>query len=173
MTRLGVLWDYVPPVTYEGEGELGLDELKRGAGTHRFSLRVWTIRNTKDVEAALVALPAEHVDALYVTAGSVHLQAQTTSRIVQFAQERRLPTMTDFGGTLFRAGMLISYSANPVALARQAAGFVDRILRGARPADLPIERPSKVDLAINLKTAKALGLTIPQSLLQRADQVIE
>jgi putative ABC transport system substrate-binding protein len=80
--------------------------------------------------------------------------------------------MTD-SPALFPAGILITYSANPATLARQAAAFVDRILRGTRPAELPIERPSKLDLVINLKTAKALGLTIPPSLLQRADQVIE
>jgi putative ABC transport system substrate-binding protein len=67
----------------------------------------------------------------------------------------------------------VTYSANLTTLARQAAGFVDRILRGARPAELPIERPSKIELIINHKAAKVIGVTVPQSLLLRADQVIE
>lgn len=100
----------------------------------------------------------------------MHFQA--APRIVEFARERRLPTMTDVR-PVFQAGMLLTYSPSPAVLARQAAGFLDRILQGARPSELPIERPSKVDLIINLKTAKDLGLTIPPPLLLRADQVIE
>jgi len=170
MRRLAVLWGYVPPFVYVGEGDLALDELKRAANALGVTLRVWETRRVDDVESALRAVSSEYADALYVSGGSVHVQ--TAARIVEFARKQRLPTMTDVR-TLFEAGSLVTYGANPATLARQAAAFVDRILRGARPGDLPIERPSKLDFLINLKIAKALGIRIPPSLLLRADQVIE
>jgi len=83
----------------------------------------------------------------------------------------RLPTMYVHRGYV-EAGGLISYGTNILDLFRRAADYVDRILKGARPADLPIEQPTQYKLVVNLKTAKALGLTIPQSILQRADEVI-
>jgi ABC-type uncharacterized transport system substrate-binding protein len=94
------------------------------------------------------------------------------ARIVEIVNAQRLPSV--FGLTYWaEAGGLMSYSANLYAVQRRAAMFVDRILKGAKPGDLPVEQPTKLELVINLKTAKALGLTIPQSLLVRADQVIE
>jgi len=170
MRRLAVLWGWVPPFAYVGEGELALEELKRAANTLDVGLRVWETRRAEDVEPALRAVSTHHADALYVSGSPVHRRA--AAKIVEFARAQRLPTMTDTR-TLFEAGILVTYSANPTALARQAAGFVDRILRGARPAELPIERPSKIELIINHKAAKVIGVTVPQSLLLRADQVIE
>ena len=170
MRRLAVLWGWVPPFAYPGEGELALDELKRAANTLHVGLRIWETRRVEDVEPALRAVSADQADALYVSGSPQH--RQTAARIVEFARKQRLPTMTDTPG-LFQAGILVTYSANPATLARQAAASVDRILRGARAGELPIERPSKLDLIINLKAAKAIGLTIPQSLLMRADRVIE
>ena len=92
--------------------------------------------------------------------------------IVEFAAKHRLPAI--YGGQEFvNAGGLIAYGVSYPHLYYLAARYVDKILKGAKPADLPVEQPTKFELAINLKTAKALGLTIPQSLLLRADQVIE
>jgi len=170
MRRLAVLWGWVPPFAYVGEGELALEELKRAANTLDVGLRVWETRRAEDVGAALTAMSTDHADALYVSGSPVH--RRSAAKIVEFARRQRLPTMTDTRG-LFEAGILMTYSANSAMLARQAAAFVDRILRGARPAELPIERPSQLELIINLKAAKAIGLTIPQSLLLRADQVIQ
>jgi putative ABC transport system substrate-binding protein len=93
-------------------------------------------------------------------------------RLVELSTRHRFPTMYVFREAV-EAGGLMCYGANIPDLFRHPAGYVAKILRGAKPADLPIERPTKFELVINLKTAKALGLTIPQSLLQRADQVIE
>ena len=92
--------------------------------------------------------------------------------VVELALKQRLPTISGFVA-MTRRGGLLSYGADTIAMSRHAAIFVDKILKGAKPADLPVEQPTKFDLVINLKTAKALGLTIPQSLLQRADHVIE
>jgi putative ABC transport system substrate-binding protein len=92
--------------------------------------------------------------------------------VVDWALKHRLPTISAYASTTLSGGLL-SYGTDLYAMPRRAAVFVDKILKGARPADLPIEQPTKFELVINLKTAKALGLTIPQSLLQRADQVIE
>jgi ABC-type uncharacterized transport system substrate-binding protein len=93
-------------------------------------------------------------------------------RIVDFAEKHRLPTISDYRW-FPEAGALMSYGANPRALYRRTADYVDKILKGAKPADLPVENPSKFELVINLKTATALGLTIPQSVLVRADEILQ
>jgi putative ABC transport system substrate-binding protein len=92
--------------------------------------------------------------------------------VVDLAFKQRLPTISALTYVI-SSGVLLSYGADAIAMSRHAAVFVDKILKGAKPGDLPVEQPTKFDLVINLKTAKALGLTIPQSILGRADQVIE
>ena len=92
--------------------------------------------------------------------------------IVEFAAKQRLPTMFGLRADV-EAGGLMSYSPNLADVFRRAAYYIDRILKGAKPGDLPIERPTKFELVINLKTAKALNLTIPQSVLVRADKIID
>ena len=93
-------------------------------------------------------------------------------RIVDLAMRHRLPVMGEFS-SMAVAGALMSYAPNQINMWRGAARYVDRILKGAKPADLPVEQPTKFELVINLKTAKALGLTLPASVLARADKVIE
>jgi putative tryptophan/tyrosine transport system substrate-binding protein len=173
MSRLAVLWGYVPPVAHVGEGEMALEELTRAANKLGMEVVVWKTPTREETQAALAVLSQDRADGLYVTGSPAHADSRTAERIAQVAVERRMPSMSDFAGPGFAAGLLVTYSAGVASLARQTAGFVDRILRGAAAADLPIERPSKFDLVINMKTAKALGLTIPPSLLLRADQVIE
>jgi putative ABC transport system substrate-binding protein len=127
------------------------------------------IRRAEDIVPALGALKG-HVDALIVT-GDAFLNTHGT-RINAWALGARLPTMHGSPGQV-AAGGLLFYGPDYLDLFRRTAEYVDKILRGAKPADLPVEQPTKFERVINLKTAKALGLTIPQSLLLRADQVIE
>lgn len=123
-----------------------------------------------DFERAFAAMARDRVDALLVP-GDTFLFTER-QRVAELARERRLPGIYSVR-EYTEAGGLMSYSARLTEQFRRAAAYVDKILRGASPATLPVESPSQYELVINLKTAKALGLTIPQSLLVRADQVIE
>ena len=119
---------------------------------------------------AIDALANAGVDALYVQPSA--LTDPSRSQMADAALKARLPTMGAIPNYA-ESGFLLSYGASNVAWSHRSAYFVDRILRGARPSDLPAEQPSKLELAINLRTAKALGLTISPSLLARADRLIE
>jgi putative tryptophan/tyrosine transport system substrate-binding protein len=121
-------------------------------------------------DRAFNAMVAAHADALFVVASTI-LSAHH-ARIIDLAAKHRLPAIYDWREHA-EAGGLLAYGGSVSAFAHRAAIYVDRIFKGARPADLPVERATKFELIINLKTAKALGLTIPQTLLLRADQVIE
>jgi putative ABC transport system substrate-binding protein len=126
------------------------------------------IRRAEDIAPAFAALKG--AEALYVCGDP--LVSANRVRIVTFALAARLPTMHDHRGHL-EAGGLMCYGPNFADLFRRAAEFVDKILRGAKPADIPVEQPTKFELVVNLTTAKALRLTIPESFLLRADEVIE
>jgi putative ABC transport system substrate-binding protein len=124
----------------------------------------------KELEHAFSVIAKKRVNALLVLPDGMFWGERR--RIADFALRSRLPSM--FGNTEHaEAGGLMSYAPNSFEPYRRAAYYVDKILKGAKPADLPVEQPTKFELVINLKTAKALGLKIPQSLLLRADQVIE
>jgi putative ABC transport system substrate-binding protein len=142
-----------------------MDEVQAAASTLGLEATMLEIRRAGDVAPAFEALK-DRADALYVVG------APLTFAITTLALGARIPTIFDFRDFV-DAGGLMSYGANVTDLLRLAADFVDRILRGAKPADLPVQQPTKFDLVINLKTAKALGLKIPESFLLRADEVIE
>ena len=127
------------------------------------------IRRAEDIAPAFEALKGR-ADALYVITDA--LVSTNRIRINTFALAARLPTMHGVREYV-EAGGLMSYGANYSDLFRRAGDYVDKILRGAKPADIPVEQPTKFDLVINLTTAKALGLTIPDRFLLRADEVIE
>jgi len=147
-----------------------LADITEAARSLGIGVVVVEVSRTDDFPKAFAAIRSARPDGLMVLVEPM-IGANRT-QIIDFAASSRLPAMYDFGG-LVRAGGLISYA--PVFLDHYtlAADYVDKILRGARPADLPVQQPAKFELLINLKTAKALGITIPQSLLLRADMVIQ
>ena len=136
----------------------------------RVRLQVIEARGPEDLDRAFSDITLARVQALIVW-GSLTLVV-ARRRLVEFALKNRLPAMYPFS-EFVDAGGLMSYAPNNADNFRRAAGYVDRILKGTRPADLPVEQATKLELVINLKTANAIGLTISPSLLQRADRVIE
>jgi len=163
-TRVGVLANPGPP-TY-GLARRNLEDAARSLGVR---LHIREARGPNELDSAFSAMVGERVAALLVVNDPM-LFAQR-GRIVDLAAKTRLPAIYEWR-EFSEAGGLMSYGADLAELYRRAATYVDKILKGAKPADLPIEQPTKFELVINLKTAKAFGLTIPQSVLVRADGVI-
>jgi putative ABC transport system substrate-binding protein len=133
------------------------------------AVQLWEVRGPDDFERVFAALRQERPDGLYVTGGPL-IRAHET-RIIDFAVQSGLPAVYE-GRESVEAGGLMSYTVDRVDQYRRVAAYVDKILKGTRPADLPVERPMKFQLVINLKTAKALGLTLSPTLLFQADEVI-
>jgi ABC-type uncharacterized transport system substrate-binding protein len=152
-----------PPAALEMEDVF---KTARGLGLEIAPLE---IRRAEDIGTGLTSLNPRP-DALYVVQEA--LTVANRSRIITFALAARLPTISATR-EFVQAGALIGYGPNYPALFRRAAEYVDKILRGAKPQDIPVEQPTKYDLVVNLTTAKALGLTIPESFLVRADEIIE
>jgi putative ABC transport system substrate-binding protein len=167
ISRIAVLWSRGYPAA-----DRYRRTLEQAAAARQRSIRFVEVLTPEDFDAAFSTLRRMPIDGLIVMTDQV---AQIRGDdIVRFAKEMKLATV--FGGPARRfvvAGGLISWSADSVGYWRQAAIYADKILRGTSPADLPVEQPTKFELLINLRTAKALGLTIPPSLLLRADEVIE
>jgi putative tryptophan/tyrosine transport system substrate-binding protein len=134
------------------------------------TLQIYEVRAPEELEGAFTAMTKAQAEALLIEPSGFFDAHQ--QRLVELAAKSRLPAMYS-GRSFVDAGGLMSYWANAPAIWRRAGFYVDKIFKGTKPADLPIEQPTKFDLVVNLKTAKALGLMIPQSLLLRADQVIE
>jgi putative ABC transport system substrate-binding protein len=156
-----------PPNLLDGPQWRETQAAARRLGVHLLSLEV---RKPDDIEGAFAAALQARAQA-YVALGCRFFETNQ-QRLVDAAAQRRLPGMTQYKAFAV-AGGLMSYGTNPLDNMRRAAVLVDKILKGAKPADLPVEQPTKFELVVNLKTAKALGLKIPQSLLHQADQVIE
>jgi putative tryptophan/tyrosine transport system substrate-binding protein len=134
------------------------------------TIRSWEVRATDSLEKVLAALNKQRPDGLYLSPGP--LMRDNQKRIVGFALKSRLPSIYS-NREAVDAGGLMSYGADLADNYRRVAYYIDRILKGAKPADLPVEQPTKFELVINLKTAKEIGVTIPQSVLYRADRVIK
>jgi len=144
-------------------------EVQAAARTLGIEVAPLEIRRAEDIAPAFAALKGQ-ADALYVVFEA--LMNTNRTRILTFALTARLPIISN-NREFVQAGAFMSYGPNLPDLLRRAADLVDKILRGAKPGDIPVEQPTKFDLIINLTTAKALGLTIPESFLARADEVIE
>ncbi|HSD23458.1 MAG TPA: ABC transporter substrate-binding protein [Solirubrobacterales bacterium] len=164
-THIGIFWNPGNPV--HGPS---LKSIEAAARTLTLKLLPVPVRKPDEIEGAFSMLARQRVQALIVFQDGMFLARR--QEIIAGAAMNRLPAM--YGTTEFvKAGGLMGYGVNLPEMYRHGASFVDKILRGTKPADLPVEQPTTFELVINLKTAQALGLTIPPSLLQRADQVIE
>jgi putative ABC transport system substrate-binding protein len=146
-----------------------LSEAEAVARTMGVQLRLFEVQRPAELDGAFSAIAREHPDALLVVPSGVLFVERR--RIVGLAAQQRLPVMY-FVREFVALGGLISYGPSLPDLFRRSTTYVDKILKGAKPGDLPIEQPTKFELVINLKAAKALGITVPQSLLLRADEVI-
>jgi putative ABC transport system substrate-binding protein len=177
--RLELLKEAVPKVArvavlYEPAAPSNVHEVKEvlpvAARPLGLTVQPWEVRAADDFERVFAALNKQHPDGLYVAASPVMNANQ--KRIVGFALKSRLPSVYNRREDI-QAGGLMSYGADLADSYRRVAYYVDKILKGAKPADLPVEQPKKFELVINLKTAKQIGLTIPQKVLGRADKVIK
>ena len=165
LSRVAFLWNPANP-----DQKSHFNEAQAGAQLLGVVLQSVEVRSGEQLDRVFDAMLRERPSALLMTADAVH--QLRIDWIIAFASKNRLPVMYQLKENVERGG-LISYGAVHADLVRRAAIYVDKILKGAKPADLPVEQPTKFELVINLKTAKALNLTIPQSLLLRADEVIK
>ncbi|HEU4342941.1 MAG TPA: ABC transporter substrate-binding protein [Candidatus Binatia bacterium] len=166
LARVAVLNDPTPGIAREVK-----EDLPAAAHALGLTVRSLEVRNADGFERVFAALNKERPDGLYVH-GRGPLIAGDERRIVEFASKSRLPSMYPRREAV-DAGGLMSYGADLADSYRRVAYYVDRILKGAKPGDLPVEQPTKFELVINLKTAKQIGLTIPSHVLLRADKIIK
>ena len=165
LTRLAILWSANDPGM-----TLAFSRVEEAAKARGFALQSLAVREPGEFPRAFEAAASGRAEALFVTAQPFTTRHQ--GQILNLVAKHRLPAMYTLR-PFVEAGGLMAYGPSQTEQYRRAATYVDKILKGAKPADLPVEQPTKFELVINLKTAKALGLTIPPSLLARADQVIE
>ena len=161
IARVSVLWN--PDTAFHSKV---IEELKAAAPPLSIELNFVSVRTPEEFGPAFSAISRAHAQALYVLELGFFFAHRTT--LLDWASKARLPII--YGERNFG---LMSYGANWGDVYRRAAGYVDKILKGAKPGDLPIEQPAKFELVVNLRSARALGLAIPQSILQRADEVIQ
>lgn len=165
VSRVGAMWNPANPVFQN----LQLRAVE--ATAQALNVRLWKVeaRDPGEIDRAFAAIAKERISALHVIPDPVYTTHRR--RIADLAVKYRLPAITGFT-ELAEAGLLMSYSASFGESAHRAATYVDRILKGTKPADLPVERPTKFEFVVNLKTAKQIGVTVPPNLLARADKII-
>ena len=165
LSRVALLWNPANPALIEFH-----QNTQAAAAAMGLALQTVEVQRADDLENAFSTITRGQVHAMIVLADRLLLALRTP--IVNFAANSQLPTMYPYQGYV-EAGGLMSYAPSDIEQFHSAAVYVDRILKGAKAADLPVQQPTKFDLVINLKTAKAIGLTIPEALLLRADELIE
>jgi putative ABC transport system substrate-binding protein len=165
VTRVAILWN-----PDNASVALKFEEMQRAAPGIGVQVQSIQLRRAADIEAAIDIAASGHAEAI-MDAGDP-IQNANQRRIAELSIQHRLPLASEFQDSV-DAGALCSYGPDQVDIFRRAAGYVDKILRGAKPGDLPIQQPSKLDLVVNLKTAKILNVTIPERLLLRATRVVE
>jgi len=166
VSRVAVLWNPDNP-----GGTHEFEAIQAAARIMRLTLQSLEVRTATDIEQAFGAMADKHAQAVLVVTDPV-TAAYSGRPIADLATKSRLPVVGELG-EFTNTGSLISYGPSLLSMVQRVATYVDKILKGAKPADLPVEQPTKFELVINLKTAKALGLTIPPSLLARADELVE
>jgi putative ABC transport system substrate-binding protein len=165
LSRLAVLWNSADPGM-----ALRAREIERAARVLGLTMDAWSVRTPAEFDTAFASIVKKPPDAAIVVAEI--LTVTYRKRLLDFASTHRIPAMYEFG--LFaKDGGLMAYGPDLLDGFRRGADYVDRLLKGAKPSDIPVEQPAKVALVVNLKTANALGLAIPQSILIRADEVIQ
>jgi putative ABC transport system substrate-binding protein len=163
--RISILWN-----SDDQAMTLRYKEIDNAARLLQVTVQPFGLRESADFSAAFDAMTRERPDALFLVADSFTFQNR--KRVSDFAEQYRIPAMYEFG-TWIQGGGLMAYGPSAEDSYRVVAHFLDRIAKGAKPADLPVEQPTRYYLAINLKTAAALGLVMPQSLIVRADELIQ
>jgi putative ABC transport system substrate-binding protein len=165
LSRGAVLWNAANPAN-----SLAWNETEGAGRALGVTLQSQEVRSPRDFDGAFVAIAQQHPDILVVLQDALTLEYR--KEIIAFAMKERLPSMF-VGKEWVEEGGLMSYGDRLPERYRRAADLVDKILKGAKPADLPVEQPTTFELVVNLKTAKAIGLTLPPAFLARADLVIE
>lgn len=165
LTRVGVLW-----TTANASVVQKLKQLQTAAPQFGVQLNPFELRVPGDLDKGFESAVQFEAQAMMTTEDAIQITYR--ARVVELGMKYKLPVASEFG-EFARAGTLMSFGPSILDQFRYAASYVDKLFRGARPADLPVQQPTRFELIINLKTAKALGLTIPQSVLTRADEVIE
>jgi putative tryptophan/tyrosine transport system substrate-binding protein len=167
LTHIGVLWN---PATATRPGQLGLEQTEEAGRALGVRVQSFPAQSSSDLSDALEGAMRERIGALIVEEDS--LTYSERNRIIEFAAVHELPAIYGYRDYVVSGG-LISYGAKLPELMRQALARIDKVLKGARPGDLPVEQPTNFELVLNSKTAKALGIVIPQSVLLRANEVIQ
>jgi putative ABC transport system substrate-binding protein len=165
LTRVAVLWN-----PNNASVVLKFKEIEAAAKSLNIQVRSLPIREAGDIEKMLQPAELDRAEAVITTEDALQVAHRTS--IVDLATQRKIPVALEFN-VLARAGALMSYGPSILDLWRRSADYVDKIFKGANPADLPVEQPTRFELVINLKTAKALGFAVPPTMLTRADEVIE